>query len=443
MTAPVARRGFTEAAVAELIARRAEPEWMRERRLDAWQTYQRIPMPTRQDEEWRRTDLRRLKLDDVQPYSDDRASAGGTLLPEAEREEQLAGFLGLRNAQRTEFRIKESLTEKGVIFTDLASAVRDHGELVREYFMTRCVPASDSKFAALHGAFWDNGIFLYVPRGVAVELPLRAVTSAELDGAASLSHTLIVLEAGAQAIFAETFLSPEAPGQGVSSRVTEIILKQASVLNYASVQDWGRNVYDFHTERALLDRDTALTLHSIELGSQLSKGRVEAILHGDGANAKLRGLYLGDDSQHLDRYTLQDHRARNGTSDLLFKGVLTGTSRSVYSGLIRVTPEGKGTAAYQQNRNLLLSRTARADSIPNLEIGANDILGCTHGATVGKVDEEQVFYLMCRGLSRAEATRLIVQGFVDPLVEAVPIAGLREALRQEIQERASRQIGDD
>jgi Fe-S cluster assembly protein SufD len=443
MTAPVARRGFTEAAVAELIARRAEPEWMRERRLDAWQTYQRIPMPTRQDEEWRRTDLRRLKLDDVQPYSDDRASAGGTLLPEAEREEQLAGFLGLRNAQRTEFRIKESLTEKGVIFTDLATAVREHGDLVREYFMTRCVPASDSKFAALHGAFWDNGIFLYVPRGVAVELPLRAVTEARLDGTASLSHTLIVLEAGAQAIFAETFLSPDAPSQGVSSRVTEIILKQASVLNYASVQDWGRNVYDFHTERALLDRDTALTLHSIELGSQLSKGRVEAILHGDGANAKLRGLYLGDDSQHLDRYTLQDHRARNGTSDLLFKGVLTGTSRSVYSGLIRVTPEGKGTAAYQQNRNLLLSRTARADSIPNLEIGANDILGCTHGATVGKVDEEQVFYLMCRGLSRAEATRLIVQGFVDPLVEAVPIAGLREALRQEIQERASRQIGDD
>ena len=443
MTAPVARRGFTEAAVAELIAHRAEPEWMRERRLDAWQTYQRIPMPTRQDEEWRRTDLRRLKLDDVQPYSDDRASAEGTLLPEAEREEQLAGFLGLRNAQRTEFRIKESLAEKGVIFTDLATAVREHGDLVREYFMTRCVPASDSKFAALHGAFWDNGIFLYVPRGVAVELPLRAVTSAGLDGAASLSHTLIVLEAGAQAIFAETFLSPEAQSQGVSSRVTEIILKQASVLNYAFVQDWGRNVYDFHTERALLDRDTALTLHSIELGSQLSKGRVEAILHGDGANAKLRGLYLGDDSQHLDRYTLQDHRARNGTSDLLFKGVLTDTSRSVYSGLIRVTPEGKGTAAYQQNRNLLLSRTARADSIPNLEIGANDILGCTHGATVGKVDEEQVFYLMCRGLSRAEATRLIVQGFVDPLVEAVPIAGLREALRQEIQERASRQIGDD
>src|SRR5260370_11046389 len=154
MTAPVARRGFTEAAVAELIARRAEPEWMRERRLDAWQTYQRIPMPTRQDEEWRRADLRRLKLDDVQPYSDDRANAGGTLLPEAEREEQLAGFLGLRTAQRTEFRIKESLVEKGVIFTDLASAVRDHGELVRACFMTRCVPARASPFAALPRPRW-------------------------------------------------------------------------------------------------------------------------------------------------------------------------------------------------------------------------------------------------------------------------------------------------
>jgi Fe-S cluster assembly protein SufD len=438
MTAPTARRGFTEEAVAELISRRDEPEWMHERRLDAWQAYQRIPMPERTDEEWRRTDLRNLKLDEVQPFADgspDGRPALGTLLPEAEHDEPLGGFLGLRDGRRVEYRLDEGLKAKGVIFTDLATAVREHGDLIREHFMTRCVPASDSKFAALHGAFWDNGTFLYVPRGLAVELPFRTIVAAGLDGTASLNHTLIVLGENAIATFAEDFVSPSAERQGFSSRVAEVILGQGSNLRYVGVQRWGRAVNDFHTERVLLDKDSTVVLESVELGSQLSKGRVEAILQGDGASAKLLGLYVEDGTQHLDRYTLQDHKAANGTSDLLFKGVITDKARSVFSGLIRVSPAGKKTAAYQQNRNLLLSRQARADSIPNLEIGANDILGCTHGATVGKVDEEQLFYLMCRGLSRAEATQLIVEGFVDPLVEAVPILGLREALRQEIQGR--------
>ncbi len=436
MTAPVARRGFTEEAVTELIQRRGEPEWMRERRRDAWQTYLQLPMPTRQDEEWRRTDLSRLKLDEVEPFADG-AAAVATLMPEAEREEVFAGFLGLQDAQRVNLHLDAALAAKGVIFTDLASAVREHGELIREYFMTRCVPASDGKFAALHGAFWDNGIFLYVPRGVSIEAPLRAVTTSSLDGTASLSHTLIVLEEDSQATFVEDFSSPDASQMGFSSRAVEIFLQQGANLRYVGVQRWGTAVYDFHTERVLLGQDATVTLESIELGSRLSKGRVEAILRGDGANARILGLYAENGQQHLDRYTLQDHLATNGTSDLLYKGVLTDKARSVFSGLIRVAPEGKKTAAYQQNRNLLLSRTARADAIPNLEIAANDILGCTHGATVGKVDEEQLFYLMCRGLTRVEATRLIVEGFVDPLIAEVPISSLRETLRHEIQTRLS------
>lgn len=436
MTAPAASRGFTEEAVKELLACRDEPAWMRERRLDAWQTYQRIPMPTRQDEEWRRTDLGRLRLDQFTPYSQG-ATGAKTLLPPAEREETYGGFLGLRNGQRVEHHLDEELARQGVIFTDLATAVREHGDLVREHFMTRCVPPADSKFAALHGAFWDSGTFLYVPRGVVIAAPLRAVVHADLSGASSLAHTLIVLEPGSQATFAEDFTSPDGKDTGFSSRVAELIVGQGAVLHYVGVQRWGRAVYDFHTERALLERDSTATLHAIELGSQLSKGRVESILVGSGASAKLLGLYIADGKQHLDRYTLQDHRAANGTSNLLFKGVVADHARSVFSGLIRVLPEGKGTAAYQQNRNLLLSRQARADAIPNLEIGANDIVGCSHGATIGKVDEEQVFYLMCRGLTRTDATRLIVEGYVDPVLAEVPIPSLREALRAEVQARVS------
>jgi Fe-S cluster assembly protein SufD len=436
MTAPTARRGFSEDAMTELIHRRVEPDWMRERRLDAWKIYQEIPMPTQRDEEWRRTSLRDIHLEDVE-LSDVSQQPKGTLLPEAERKENFGGFLGIHDGRPVERVLAEELKAKGVIFTDMATAVEEHPDLVREFFMTSCVPPSDGKFAALHGAFWDTGTFLYVPKGVVVELPLRSIVSATLDGTASLSHTLIVLEEGSRATFAEDFTSPTTKLSGFSSRVTEIILKRGANLHYAGVQHWGKSVMDFHTERVLLDRDSTVILQTIELGSRLSKGRVEAILVGNGATAKLLGLYVEDGQQHFDRYTLQDHRAADGTSDLLFKGVLTDKSRSVFSGLIRVSPAGKKTAAYQQNRNLLLSPGARADSIPNLEIAANDIVGCTHGATVGKVDEEQLFYLMCRGLSRIEATHLIVEGFIDPLIEQVPITGLREALRQEIRARVS------
>jgi Fe-S cluster assembly protein SufD len=439
MTAPVARRGFTEEAVAELIGRRDEPDWLRKRRLDAWTLYTEIPMPTRQDEEWRRTDLRDLRLNDIAPYAQEAPARSGTLLPAAESTERYGGFLALRDSHPTEYRLDDDLKRRGVIFTDLTTAVRDHADLVATYFMTQCVPPSDSKFAALHAAFWQNGTFLYVPAGVTLEEPLRVVVSAGLDGTASLTHTLIVLEHDAIATFAESFLSEDNERQGLSSRVVELILGPNSNLRYTGVQHWGRNVWDFHTERAVLDRGSAVALQTVELGSHLAKGRVETILRGDGASAKLQGLYVEDGDQHLDRYTLQDHQGKAGTSNLLFKGVLTGKARSVFSGLIRVAPGASQTAAYQQNRNLTLSRTARADSIPNLEIACNDIIGCSHGATVGKVDEEQIFYLMCRGLTRSDATHLIVEGFVDPLVEAVPIAGLRDTLRREIQAR----VGDE
>jgi Fe-S cluster assembly protein SufD len=433
MTAPVARRGFSEEAILALNARQDEPTWMQERRLEAWKIYEGLPMPTRQDEEWRRTDLRPLKLDDIEPFAE--GSSAKSLLPPTERDEAFAGVLGLRNGEQVEYTLREEIRSQGVIFSDLRSAVREHGDLVQKYFMTRCVPPGDSKFAALHAAFWQNGVCLYVPRGVVVAESFRVLVSAALKGSAGLSHTLVVLEEGAQATLVEDAASDETGEPGLSSRVVELILERGAVLHYVGTQRLGRSVFDFHTERVLLGRDTNATVQTIELGSRLTKGRVEAILDGDGASVKLLGLYVADGKQHMDRYTLQDHRAASGTSDLLFKGVVTDEARSVFSGLIRVTPDGKGTAAYQQNRNLLLSRTARADSIPNLEIGANDIVGCTHGATVGKVDEEQLFYLMCRGLNRVDATRLIVEGFVDPLVAAVPVVGLRDALRREISAR--------
>ena len=179
-------------------------------------------------------------------------------------------------------------------------------------------------------------------RVASLEHPLRAVISAGLRGTSSLSHTLIVLNEGSHAVYAEDYISPDAEEQGVSSRIVEIILKRDANLHYVGTQRWGRAVYDFHTERALLGQDTVLNLQTIELGSRLSKGRVESVLEGDGANVKLLGLYIEDGNQHLDRYTLQDHKGQAGVSDLLFKGVLTDKARSVFSGLIRVHQPGEG-----------------------------------------------------------------------------------------------------
>jgi len=434
MTAPTKPHGFNEDTLQQVIAERNEPAWMTERRQQAWQTYLDTPMPTRQDEEWRRTDLRPLQLDATSPLDVTTvASTGQTLAAK----DDLAGGLTLIDGQVQDHWLTPELAGQGVIVTDLRTAVKDHADLVQKYFMTQAVPATDSKFAALHGAFWDNGSFIYVPKGVTVALPLGILIESVAAGHASMNHTLIVLERDSHLRFIEELQGGETSQQAFSSRVVELILHDGSGLDFASIQRFSETMFDFYTIRAIQGRETRLNLNTIELGARLSKGRVEAMLNGNGADVRLYGLYLGDRDQHYDRFTLQDHRGVSTTSDLLFKGVLADNARSVYSGFIRMHPGAKLSRAYQQNRNILLSRTARADSIPNLEISENDILGCTHGATVGKVDEEQLFYLMSRGLSRSESTQMLVEGFIEQLIDNVPLTSLQNSLRDEIRNRVA------
>ncbi len=437
MTAPTKSHGFTQDAIAAMIAQRQEPDWVAQRRQAAWADYTAMPMPdTRKDEEWRRTSLRELDLEATSPLGAVTTIATAPLAPQ----EELAASITLVDGVVTASWRAAGLPE-GVVVTDLRSALTTHPQLVERYFMTQAIHPSDAKFAALHGAFWDNGVLIYVPRGVVVELPIGVVVEAATVGRASLHHTLIILERQAQLRYVEEFrggvvASPE--GQAFSSRALEILLGDSSMLDVTSIQRFGPRMFDFYQSRAIQGKDSNLILHTIELGARLSKGHIEDLLEGSGATSKLNGLYFADGNQHLDRFTLQDHRGASTTSDLLFKGIVTDTARSVYSGYIRVHPGAKQTRAYQQNRNIQLSRKARADSNPSLEISENDILGCTHGATVGKVDEEQLFYLMCRGLSRAFATELIVEGFVTELIDAIPLEAVRVSLRNEINQRIER-----
>ncbi|MCC6775828.1 MAG: Fe-S cluster assembly protein SufD [Hyphomicrobiales bacterium] len=418
--------GFSREAVEALSRSKGEPDWLRDRRLQAWDAFERLPMPQRTDEEWRRTDIRALKLDRLRPFLPESSDGGvdvAVVLASADMVsagEHNGGRVVQRDSTVVDVELDPEIAAKGVIFTDLETAFREHDSLMREYFMTSAVPVDFGKFEALHAAMWQGGSFLYVPAGVRVELPFRAFALATQPGEALFTHTLIVLQEGAEAFLVDAYHSPSLQGQTLASAVVEHHLAADAKLRYVQVQDWGRNVWNFMTERSLLADDATLNSLHVTLGSRFSKNSIGAHLRGKNSLAEMLGIFFGDEDQFFDHHTWQLHESPYATSDLEFKGALKGSARSVYSGLIKVEEGAQKTDAYQQNRNLVLSRTARADSIPNLEIAANDVR-CTHGATISQVEEEHLFYLQARGVPRTEAQKLIVEGFFRPVIDRIPV----------------------
>ncbi len=422
---------FEEEDALLLSERKGEPEWMKRRRLEAWRVFRDTPRPTSKDEPWRRTDIRRLKLNQVVP-----ATGGaqlGDLPPRlsamAVAKEQ-GGLLLHADGGVVHTALQADLVAQGVILTDMDTAVREHGDVLQQFFMRKIVPVSEGYFAAMHGALWSGGTFLYVPKNVHVELPLYAATWAG-PGINSFTHTLVVVEAGAQVTLIEEFASDDGSDQAMHNGVVELIVRDNAQLDYVNVQDWGRKAYSFTAERAVVERDA--TLHWVVggVGSLLTKSFIDTTLVGPGATALMSGVFFGDGRQHLDYDTQQNHVAPHTTSDLLYKGALKGKARSVWQGMIKVYPGAQKTDGYQANRNLILSKTARADSIPGLEIEADDVR-CSHGATVSQLDPEEVFYVRSRGLPREETERLIVQGFFAPVIERIPLESVRERLTEEI-----------
>jgi Fe-S cluster assembly protein SufD len=434
-TKPTELTGFSRDAVEAISRSRNEPDWVREARLKAWAIYEGLPMPKRSDEEWRRTDLRRLKLDRFAPFADldSEITDLGTLTTGSDAmqigaADQRAGIYVARDASRPYVDVDPSLAGQGVIFTDLTTAVREHPELVQNYFMTQAVPADFGKFEALHAAMWQGGAFLYVPKGVKVELPFRAFALGQQAGSSIFTHSLVVLEEGAEAFFVDAYTSETQDEPSFASAVVELILGDDAKLRYVQMQDWGRNVWNFMTERSILGRDSEMKNLQVTLGSKFSKNSVGSHLRGENALAEMLGIFFGDGDQFFDHHTWQLHESGYATSDLEYKGALKEKSRSVYSGLIKVFEGAQRTDAYQQNRNLVLSRTARADTIPNLEIEANDVR-CTHGATVSQVEDEHLFYLMARGIPKSEAQKLIVEGFFRPVIDRIPVEEIQDFLQ--------------
>lgn len=433
-----ATKGFSRAAVDELSHRRQEPEWLRQKRVEAWEAFEQIPMPKRTDEEWRRTDLRLLPIDDVLPFAEQadrltsRADLPAGVAAEVEAAGEVSGVVVQRDSSVIYFESDPSLAEKGVIFSDLETAVREHPELLQKYFMSdETVPVTDNKFAALHGAFWTNGVVLYVPQDVEIDLPFRVFSVQEAAGIATFNHILIVAEENADVTLVDFYDSETQEEESIADSVVEVHAAEGAQVRYIQVQDWGRHTWNFSTQKGVIHQDAAVRSLNVSLGARMSKTLIASNLVEAGSSAEMLGLYFGDDTQHFDNQTRQNHESPYASSDLLFKGAIKDRSRSVYSGVIKVWPKAHGTDAYQANRNLILSPTARADSIPNLEIGANDVR-CTHGATIAQIEEEYVFYLMSRGITRTEAEKLIVDGFFDEVIERVPVESVQKTVREAI-----------
>jgi Fe-S cluster assembly protein SufD len=431
---------LSRADVESLSAAKNEPAWLTEARLTAWDLYSDMPMPSLQVEEWRRTDYSSIRWDEASRLITG-SSAGLEAIPASNRAPLIGdvqgGLLCAVDGRIVHHALNDDLRQQGVIFTDLDTAVREHEALVRSNLMTKAVLPGDGKFAALHAALWTHGAFLYVPRGRAVSLPLHSIFYTTQPGM-SLGHVLVVAEEGAQVTYLHEYLSAE----GVDAHMayvgmTELLVGQRANVRYVALQDVARNVYDFRHERARVDRDGQLDWIIGTMGGHFAKLFSEIELDGEGAWARMSGLFFSDTNQFFDHDTQQNHNAPHTTSDLLFKGALKDESRTVWQGMIKVLPGAQKTDGFQANRNLVLSPDARADSIPGLEIEADDVR-CTHAATVGKLEEPFIFYLMSRGIPRPEAERLLVTGFFDPIMQRIPFEEVRERLTAHIEAKLTR-----
>lgn len=401
-------------------------------RLQAWDAFKRLHLPTTREEAWRRTDLRAFPADvfnlPTKGAYTDLPDVPANLLKPLTANQHGGQIILLPGGSRVN--LDRSILKQGVIFTDLQTAQERYPEILAR-ILGEIVKPDEGKFAALAGALSQNGVVLYVPKNVQVEQPLHSVFWGPGEFA-HLSHLLVLVDEGASVTYVHESASPTENGMNtLHAGIVEIKVEQGASLKFVELQSWGKHVWNFSHERARIERDGQLDWIFGAIGSRLTKNFSELDLAGLGSNGRMSGFYFSDGTQHLDHDTQQNHFAPHTTSDLLFKGALKGKSRSVWQGMIYVAPGAQKTDGYQANRNLVLSHDARADSIPGLEILADDVR-CTHGATVGKLEQEPLFYLKSRGIPLKDAELLMVEGFFDPIMQRIPFEGVRGRFQEAI-----------
>ena len=415
-----------ERFATHLAQRSYLPAWWIAAKQEAWNEFTSLPMPTRKDENWRFANLAGISLEDF--IVPEEPSSRVPHLPNFPHASEII-FSNRQVVGRTG--LPQELADQGVIFAPLDEALRDHGDLVRNYFQQHPVNLGGEKFIALNIAFAACGSFLYVPKGVKVDQPFVVQHTVTGDRQSTFPHTIVAIEDGAEASLVEFFVSGDTAAH-LASGVNDLHAGKNAKLTYVGAQNWSSKTLSFQANSIHAARDARVQCLNVHLGGRQARHESHSRLAGPGAHCDMLALTVAKDSQEFDQRTLQTHQAPHTTSDLLYKNALLDKAKTIFSGLIVVDPDAQQTDAYQTNRNLLLSDAAEANSLPGLEIQANDVK-CSHGSTSGRVPPEQQFYLQSRGIDPAKAHELIVFGFFEEVLEKLENEHLHAVLSELIQ----------
>ncbi|MEZ6048554.1 MAG: Fe-S cluster assembly protein SufD [Planctomycetaceae bacterium] len=420
---------FAEDVFDAFLATRNEPAWFTQLRRDAYQIYLEKLSEELDPEEWKRLDMRTFRPENFEIKVQTEAGASfDTLLQDRA---EFAGQVTHVDARTVSENLIEEYKSKGVIFGDLETVLNSHGELLKDYFMTRAVKPDADRISAWHAAFCTGGTVLFVPRNVELDRPLHSLIALSGAGAADFSHTLVILEENASATLLEETVSSTEDQPGLHVGSVELLVAANARLRYVQLQNWNQKTWHLAHQCGRVAQSASLQWTVAGLGASTAHIHQDVMLDGKGAEAQVNGVTFADRRQKISYYTKQAHNAESTRSDLLYKQVLRDKSKAIWRGMIRVEPEAQQTDGYQRCDALLLSSTCRNDSIPGLEIEADDVR-CTHGATAGQVDEEQIFYAMSRGIPRFEAMHMIVEGFFQGVYDRIPVEIVRETLSQAV-----------
>lgn len=442
-TTTTERRGVLLLAaddIEETARRHNEPGWLIQRRHEAWQAWERLPLPDRETQkEWRRTNYDAMRLADLtlpDPLGDAAARPARLAPPQGE----LSATLSLVDGRVSSASVRDDLAERGVRVLSFRDALREIPGVVERGFMTVAASPAQSKFAALHAAFHESGAIVFVPRGVEIDEPIWVGQELTEGGVLALPHLLVYADEMSRCtVIGESY--SEETGHAVAVPIVEVLARGGSNVVYADLQRWGSDMYVLPELRGVAFRDATLTLATLGFGGGILKGCAGIDLVEAGSSAHILGLQFIDHEQHYELDTVQRHVAGQTTSRLDFKTALSGASTAISNGMVRIEPGAQKSDAFQENRNLLLSSKAHADPIPALEILANDVR-CSHGTTVGPIDPDQEFYLRARGLPKHIAERLIVHGFFQNVIDKLPPV-LQPRLDDEIERKIERTVGGE
>lgn len=420
-------KGLTPEIIKEISKEKNEPQWMTDFRLNSLEIYNSKPIPT-----WG-AELSDLNLDEIityiRPDADMRNSWDDVPveikdtferlgLPQAERE-SLAGVGAQYDSEVVYHNIRQELVDQGVIYTDMETALRDYEDIVKEHFM-KLVPPTDHKFAALHGAVWSGGSFVYVPEGVNVDIPLQSYFRLNAPGAGQFEHTLIIVEKGSFLHFIEGCSAPKYKVNNLHAGCVELFVKEDARLRYSTIENWSKNMYNLNTKRCIVDKNGAIEWVSGSFGSKVSMLYPMSILRGEGAKSEFTGITFASKGQYLDTGTKVIHAAPYTTSTVNSKSISKDGGHAFYRGLLKIAPNAHHCKATVSCESLMMDNESKSDTLPTISLN-NDNIDIGHEAKIGRISDEAIFYLMSRGISEAEAKAMIVRGFVEPITKELPL----------------------